>query len=96
MSSFLKFSPSWPILDIAEWEPAELAVAPEIVRTDPSAARLLSAALMPRLQEFTDPAQAAGYYRRQTQRMRDVKEILDARTAQLRALVQLQRRTANR
>jgi len=69
--------------------------APVILAADPMHATAMSAALMPNVYEFIDPAETASFYRRQTEHLRAVREKLDAQTALAESVIR-NRRAQNR
>jgi hypothetical protein len=66
-----------------------------VLPTHPMHATAMSAALMPNIYEFVDPAETASYYRRETEHLRAVREKLDAQTALAESVIR-NRRARNR
>jgi hypothetical protein len=69
--------------------------APVVMPTHSMHAAAMSAALMPNIYEFVDPAETASYYRRETEQLRAVREKLDAQTALAESVIR-NRRARNR
>jgi hypothetical protein len=69
----------------------EIAVAPAMWPGYPAHAAAMSAALMPHLYEFIDPRETASHYRRETERVRALKEKFDAQAALAEAIIRRER-----
>jgi hypothetical protein len=69
--------------------------AAPVVPLYPLHAASMSAGLMPQLYEFTNPTDSAAHYRRETDRMRALREKFEAQTALADAVIRHQR-TRNR
>jgi hypothetical protein len=54
-------------------------------------AQAIAAALMPNLYEFVDPGESAAYYRRETERLRALKDKFDADTALAKSIIRYER-----
>jgi len=57
----------------------------------PPHAAAMSAALMPHLYEFIDPQETASHYRRETERVRALREKFDAEAALAEAVIRRER-----
>jgi hypothetical protein len=69
--------------------------APMLVPAHPMHATAMSAALMPNIYEFVDPAETTSYYHRETEHLHAVREKLDAQTALAESVIR-NRRARNR
>jgi hypothetical protein len=69
----------------------EIAVAPAMWPGYPPHAAAMSTALMPSLYEFIDPRETASHYRRETDRVRALKEKFDAQAALAEAIIRRER-----
>jgi hypothetical protein len=69
----------------------EIAFLPAVWSGNPMQAAAMSAALMPHLYEFIDPRETASHYRRETDRVRALREKFDAEAALAQAVIRRER-----